>query len=197
MWETLENFDEFGNQLYDDDVMNVLVVNVNDWCFENEGVSIEETIVSMGLKLVGTQRGKEIVVYLDEEGTTAILLHYPLCVAGDSRRLKDGPQLRAKRGFTVAVLCNVVRYLQRRDLLSKEDDFENPIHAMLAFQIVSQGFHMPLKVAAAFYREFVTPLDVEALWENNLAKRMYAVSSKVYAWEKAMEEAYALEHRIE
>ncbi|KAG7346739.1 hypothetical protein IV203_005808 [Nitzschia inconspicua] len=111
----------------------------------------------------------EIMLYLDHSQMHAVILHRPVCVASDSREVISD-SLRWKRGISVSTLCNVGRLVRGEPVLSPQDRFSNPIHAMLAFHVIIRGYHGGLRQAAAFYRDFVTPETNNALVYNALAK---------------------------
>ncbi|KAG7352975.1 hypothetical protein IV203_009023 [Nitzschia inconspicua] len=129
------------------------------------------TILTEHFQLIYTETflDGEIVLYLDERQFHAVILHKPVCVASDSRRFISD-SLRWKRGLAVATLCNVGRLVRGEPVLSPEDRFSNPIHAMLAFYIIIHGYHCGPIQAAAFYRDFVTPETTNALLCNGLLK---------------------------
>ncbi|KAG7352974.1 hypothetical protein IV203_009022 [Nitzschia inconspicua] len=129
------------------------------------------TILTEHFQLIYTETflDGEIVLYLDERQFHAVILHKPVCVASDSRRFISD-SLRWKRGIAVATMCNVGRLVRGEPVLSPEDRFSNPIHAMLAFYIIIHGYHCGPIQAAAFYRDFVTPETTNALLYNGLFK---------------------------
>ncbi|KAG7338934.1 hypothetical protein IV203_002663 [Nitzschia inconspicua] len=111
----------------------------------------------------------EIVLYLDDSQLHAVVLHNPVCVASDARRCISH-ELRWQRGRAVATLCNFGRLARGESILSPKDRFFNPIHAMLAFYIILNGYHSGNRQAAAFYRDFVTSETTNALIYNGLDK---------------------------
>ncbi|KAG7363940.1 hypothetical protein IV203_037142 [Nitzschia inconspicua] len=111
----------------------------------------------------------EIALYLDASQLHAVVLHKPVCVASDSRKIISH-KLRWKRAISVATMCNIGRLVRGEHVLSPEDRFSNPIHAMLAFHVIIRGYHSGHRQAAAFFRDFVTPESINAVLYNGLSK---------------------------
>jgi len=109
----------------------------------------------------------EIVMLV--HGVEVILLHSPLSLAGDSRRVIANI-LRILREFAVVVLSSVSRIVQGERPLTENIEFGNAINAMFAFQTVLRDFHQDPRTAAAFFRHCMTDAGTNALLENDLPK---------------------------
>jgi len=98
-----------------------------------------------------------------------VFVHYLLGVAGCSKvgRLMVS---RVRRSITLEVLTNVPRLLRGDRALRPEDNFRNPINAILAFQVMCLGFHQGARACAAFSRDCYSDADTLALVDNRLPK---------------------------
>eukprot|EP00977_Amphora_coffeiformis_P019346 scaffold7174_cov143-Amphora_coffeaeformis.AAC.5 len=100
---------------------------------------------------------KHGVFYLDKSVSfkiktrkRSVLVHGPLCVASDSRRIWHG-----KRPPVAT------------------DKFENSVNATLEARTLGNNLHQGFRYCAAFYRDCVTPVEVNALLETGLSKQSW------------------------
>lgn len=151
-FETFQEHKVKGGWLYVDTNNYIEDVLVKDFDFSKQLVAMDGEIV--------------MLVYY---GVAVILLHKPLSIASDSRRVIVNA-LRIQREFTVVVLSNVSRIIQGEGPLTENIEFGNAINAMFAFQMVLRDCHQDPRTAAAFFRHFITDAETNALLENDLPK---------------------------
>mmetsp|Transcript_1964 Transcript_1964/g.3570 ORF Transcript_1964/g.3570 Transcript_1964/m.3570 type:complete len:423 (-) Transcript_1964:60-1328(-) len=105
-------------------------------------------------------------VYGNYESRTMIVVNRPWCKAGDSRNLFT----HAMRMEHAIAVEGVQRYLTRKrgPLEMKDDDlYGSPLLASVLFQFTNIGGRLPLKTAAAVFRDAVTPHHVLACGDAN------------------------------
>jgi len=150
----------------------LLLMDTNNLIFRddpNSGVkSTEEVLEQFGFKKVRSFLGSEISLFFCGK-KHAVLLHKPLCIAGDSRAFIS-MEKRALRGLSLAILGHATRAICGTKPIAKEDIVANPIHAMFAFSITRRCFHTNLPISAAFWRKYIMPEGPNALVQNNLQK---------------------------
>ena len=157
----------------------IIYLDTNDVIFGDDPNSkyasvyafLNEEFPDLEQKLV--LRYGELIVFVNSKGGKhAIIVHRPLCLGGTS--INCEPVYRVQRSLSAATLCNVQRLVQGIACLCKHDEFANPIHAMMAFQLKSSGLHGGLRQAAAFFKYFVrlgpTSTTVNPLVQNAIPK---------------------------
>ena len=118
---------------------------------------------------VATIHGGEIVIFQSRNQASIIMLHRPLGLAADSRKIIR-LEKSIQRFMTIFILENLVRYIQGDDPMASFREWNNAIMAASIFEMTTRSFHLSKYIATAAARDCLTPDNIYACIQNQLSK---------------------------
>lgn len=135
-------------------------------------ITLASVLADFGYKPVARMKD-DLVLYMTEDRTTAIIVHAPFCVCADSsdHRLTIGEMI--VRGAILEVCIRTSRSLRGEPEPSSDGlhIHRNALFAGLMFEVATQIFNLSSKYAALVWKFAMTPDNVNPFERHNMRAR--------------------------